>query len=352
MFGYAGLQTPLQVKFPSSKSGLATVGFMLKNSDGSTNTARTTSGVVNLSNGAFSVVVTFASPWIGSVLWDTGEGSPLYAAEEINIVAAPAVPGSSMVVSDKTGFSLATAPPTPTQIRQEIDANSTKLASVNVDTQAIRAKTDSQSGAWGPSISGAYLIHVRTVIAGSNPVVPIPGVAVSLLNADGSVTLDNRRTDSMGYASFPRDNGTYIVRHMLAGYSFADDAAVVAGADVNHVCAGTAYVLPINADPDTQVIYFPDTKAGRVIKARPTSGQLINQTLIDKEYKDATTTAGSSGVTLTLIRGVEYRVTVDGWGSLTFTVSGDAQRYFAAYVREAGLVPPDDGGVIVDGGVD
>lgn len=37
----------------------------------------------------------------------------------------------SVTVSDKTGFSLATAPPTATQVRQEMDNNSTKLANLN-----------------------------------------------------------------------------------------------------------------------------------------------------------------------------------------------------------------------------
>lgn len=37
-------------------------------------------------------------------------------------------------ITDKTGYSLATAPPTAVQVRQELDANSTRLAAIETDT--------------------------------------------------------------------------------------------------------------------------------------------------------------------------------------------------------------------------
>lgn len=48
---------------------------------------------------------------------------------------------NAKTVTDKTGFSLATSPPTAADIRTEIDANSTQLA-------AIRAKTNSLPAIW------------------------------------------------------------------------------------------------------------------------------------------------------------------------------------------------------------
>ena len=58
------------------------------------------------------------------------------ALEKTSLNAAtPAV-----TVSDKTGFSLATAPPTAAQIRAEIDSNSTQLAAIVADTSEIQAE--------------------------------------------------------------------------------------------------------------------------------------------------------------------------------------------------------------------
>ena len=56
--------------------------------------------------------------------------------------------GQSIACSDKSGFSLATAPPTAEQIRAEIDSHSTQLAAILEDTgTTIPALINSDSGA-------------------------------------------------------------------------------------------------------------------------------------------------------------------------------------------------------------
>lgn len=110
--------------------------------------------------------------------------------------------------------------------------------------------------------------------------------------------------------------------------------------------------IPVNTDPDTQTIYFPDTAAGRSIDAFPIAGQIIEKVLVDREKRDGTTEAGSPGAFLRLIRGIKYRVSIGGWGEMTITVTGDSERQFADYLIDGSSNPPTEGLTIVDGGVE
>jgi len=70
----------------SSKTGLVgTIGVTLLNSDGTTHTARATTGIYEVGGGCYGKQITFPDNWFGSVLWDTGGGSPVYATEDYDI---------------------------------------------------------------------------------------------------------------------------------------------------------------------------------------------------------------------------------------------------------------------------
>lgn len=73
------------VNFGPGKGGLETVGFTLINTSGAVAVARSTVGVheVGTDTGIYAAPITFDS-FVGSILWDTGEGSPAYATEEYN----------------------------------------------------------------------------------------------------------------------------------------------------------------------------------------------------------------------------------------------------------------------------
>lgn len=86
MNSYVNTPIILMCKFPLSKSELLTIGFTLKNSDGSIYVARSTTNVINLGDGSFSVVHTFTEPLLGLIVWDTGETEPSFAVEELNIM--------------------------------------------------------------------------------------------------------------------------------------------------------------------------------------------------------------------------------------------------------------------------
>jgi hypothetical protein len=72
------------VNFGRSKRGLATVGYTLINSSGGVAAARTTVGVyeVGTLTGIYAALITFSSGFVGSILWDTGGASPVYATED------------------------------------------------------------------------------------------------------------------------------------------------------------------------------------------------------------------------------------------------------------------------------
>ena len=78
-----------QVNFGPSKAGTATVGFTLIDGDGAVSSSRSVVGVheVGTLTGIFASQITFTSQFSGSILWDTGGGSPVYAAEQYNPIA-------------------------------------------------------------------------------------------------------------------------------------------------------------------------------------------------------------------------------------------------------------------------
>jgi hypothetical protein len=66
-----------------SKTGLAgTIGITLLNPDGTTHTIRTTAGIYEIAGGCYGKEITFPDKWSGSLKWDTGGGSPVYATED------------------------------------------------------------------------------------------------------------------------------------------------------------------------------------------------------------------------------------------------------------------------------
>ena len=69
--------------FGSSKTGIATVGY--EQVDGVTSVvARATAGVVEVGGGVYMVPVVLNVATTG-ILWDTGEGTPVYAFEDFNM---------------------------------------------------------------------------------------------------------------------------------------------------------------------------------------------------------------------------------------------------------------------------
>lgn len=86
MNGYTNTDTLFMAKFPLSKAGLSTVGYQLKNASGVNVGSRVTTGITEVGHGYYQTSLTFPSVTVGTILWDTGEVSPLYAAEEFTMI--------------------------------------------------------------------------------------------------------------------------------------------------------------------------------------------------------------------------------------------------------------------------
>lgn len=74
------------VNFGAIKGSLSTVGYTLKNYDGSTKLARTTSGITELvsGKGIYGGNLSFENGWSGFLIWDSGDASPYYAIENFD----------------------------------------------------------------------------------------------------------------------------------------------------------------------------------------------------------------------------------------------------------------------------
>lgn len=80
------------VNFGKTKSGLATVGYALFDATGSIAVPRTDTGVFEMgaNTGNYGAQITFPANFSGTILWDTGEATPVYASDEYNAGEIPA----------------------------------------------------------------------------------------------------------------------------------------------------------------------------------------------------------------------------------------------------------------------
>lgn len=74
--------TTYLASFGSAKTGLATVGYEQIAAGGSSLVARTTTNVYEVGGGVYGVEIVLTAG-CKSLLWDTGEGTPIFAAEDM-----------------------------------------------------------------------------------------------------------------------------------------------------------------------------------------------------------------------------------------------------------------------------
>jgi len=77
------LTLPKACSMGGSQTGLVgTIGVTLLNSNGTVNTARATADIYEIGGGCYGKEIVFADDFKGSIKWDTGGGTPVYAVEE------------------------------------------------------------------------------------------------------------------------------------------------------------------------------------------------------------------------------------------------------------------------------
>jgi len=82
------LTHPKTCSMGNSHAGLiGTIGVTLYHPDGTVHTARTTGGIYELDapSGCYGKEITFPDNWSGSILWDSGGGSPVHASEDYEV---------------------------------------------------------------------------------------------------------------------------------------------------------------------------------------------------------------------------------------------------------------------------
>ena len=102
----AVIETTLSVNFGSRKGSLANVAYTLYNKTKSVIQNRTTTGVTELiaGTGLYQLLVELPAAFVGSIVWDTGEATKLYAIEDIDF--RKFTYQSSVIVGGRPGASV------------------------------------------------------------------------------------------------------------------------------------------------------------------------------------------------------------------------------------------------------
>jgi hypothetical protein len=130
------------------------------------------------------------------------------------------------------------------------------------------------------ALTGIHTVALQVYETAS--VVPIADVFVDIWNSTETTRMNGltTKTDALGQLSFQRDDGTYKIRLMKAGVTFAVGTVVVNGADVSSTLYGTPVAAAIPPAAGAIRVYencfMPDgstpmTAAAIVAKAKITS---------------------------------------------------------------------------------
>lgn len=200
VMGHGGMyQATFAVRFDSDKTGLSTVGYQLKNLDGTSNGTRVTAGIVEVGAGWYQkpFLSLTDSSQLG-ILWDTGEGTPSYNYDVVN-------PGD---MSRYNGVGI-----------------------------------------------GANLVTITLTETGGTPV--IPSAIVKVNDSGDSTLLVQAVTDSNGIVKFMLDNGTYKIHKQKQGsHSFTNPETLTVNGVTTSSYIGTPIIVSGSSVPDTCRMYI------------------------------------------------------------------------------------------------
>lgn len=169
-------------------------------------------------------------------------------------------------------------------------------------------------------------------------VTPIPDVLADVYDSGEAVRLNGTqlKSDALGRIVFLRDNGTYKVRPMLAGFNFTTATVVVADGNVSATIYGDAVDIPAPPVAGTQTLYG-DVKrlnlaaaTGDTVRATVASKQIVSGIILQNLKLDATIDALGQ-FTLTVPKAARIRVRIESHGDYEFTVSSENTANIADY---------------------
>jgi len=187
-----------------------------------------------------------AAAAIADAVWDearsghTGAGSfgQGVASVQGNVTGSVASVTAGVTVTtnnDKTGYALATTPPTAVQIRQEMDANSTQLAAIVADTNELQQEL----------ANGGRLDLLIDAILEDTAVIGAAGAGLTAIpwNAAWDAEVQSECTDALA-AYDPPTNAEMVARTLAAAdYATAAALATVDGI-VDEILTDTGTTLP------------------------------------------------------------------------------------------------------------
>ena len=133
----------ISANFGSTRTGLETVGYKILNADKTEYAGRTTTGVTELGGGVYGVQVADADLTGRYVVWDSGEASPVYAAEGFGMTLADdAITAATF--DEATAFPLTAA-----------DTGATILARAGAKMDLVDAPNATALGAIKDAVQGA-----------------------------------------------------------------------------------------------------------------------------------------------------------------------------------------------------
>ena len=187
--------------------GLGTVGYVLKNPDNTNNGSRVTAGIVevidsaSVGTGKYRASITFPDGFLGTLIWDTGQATPLYASKGIN-------PGNE---------------------------------------EYLDAKVSSRATGIG---TGANIVTITLTETGGTP--KIVSASVKVWNNAENTLIAVGTTDSNGQVGLNLDDGTYKVYNTkLGSYSFTNPQTLVVDGVESVSYIGTPLSVSAPAQPNT-----------------------------------------------------------------------------------------------------
>ena len=187
-------------------------------------------------------------------------------------------------------------------------------------------------------LSGAYTVTVQFYRTAT--VTPIPDVLCDVYDSTETARLNGvqLKADVNGQISFARDNGTYKVRAMLAGFTFTTGTVIVNGANITLTMYGAAIAIPNPPVAGTQTLFgnvreldWGVSTGDTITAVIADKGQVVNGTLI-QHLNLSTTVDANSQFSLTVPKGAVIRLTVKDHGTHEITINQEDTYDVATYL--------------------
>lgn len=189
------------------------------------------------------------------------------------------------------------------------------------------------------NIGGLTGIHTATLqFYRTATVTPIPDVLADVYDSGEAVRLNGTQlvANALGRIVFLRNNGTYKVRAMLAGFNFTTATVTVADGNVSATIYGDAVDIPAPPVAGTQTLHGDVARLnlaaaeGDTVSATVASKQIVSGIILQNLKLDATIDALGQ-FTLTVPKAARIRVRIESHGDYEFTVSAEDTANIADY---------------------